>query len=456
MPESTDVRRVLPAIDALLRSKMGDALVREHGRSATLAALRTTLDQARQMLTEGASAPTVEALLGRARTELEARSAVTLLPVINATGIVLHTNLGRAPLSSAVLSAMMAVGQSYSNLEYDLEPGHRGSRYVHAEGLLCQLTGAEAALVVNNNAGAVLLALAALANGREVVISRGQLVEIGGGFRVPDVMAQSGAALVEVGTTNRTYLRDYASAISERTGALLRVHTSNFTIEGFTHQPAPADLAALAREHALILIDDLGSGTLLDTARYGLRHEPMVQESLAAGADVVTFSGDKLLGGPQAGLIVGRAHLLERIRQHPLARALRVDKSTLAGIQANLLHYVREEAEQAIPTWRMLALSEDVISNRAQTVINALGQAGGACTLLPGRSMVGGGSLPQQSLPTTLLALPPRNAEQLAHDLRMGDPPVIARIYEGRVVLDLRTVSEDELDCLVKRLSELL
>ena len=274
----------------------------------------------------------------------------TLLPVINATGVIIHTNLGRAPLSDAARQAMEAVAAGYSNLEYDLEAGERGSRYRHAERLLCRLTGAEAALVVNNNAGAVLLALTALARGRSVIISRGQLVEIGGGFRIPDVLRQSGAQLVEVGTTNRTHLSDYRDAISSETALLLRVHTSNFKQIGFTAEVSLADMVALAHSVGLPVVDDLGSGTLLDTTRYGLSAEPTVQDSVAAGADLVTFSGDKLLGGPQAGLIVGRASLIAELRQHPLTRALRVDKSTLAALQATLLHYAAVRRSARCPS----------------------------------------------------------------------------------------------------------
>ena len=296
---------------------------------------------------------------------LEAATRGTLLSVINATGVIIHTNLGRAPLSQAARQAMEAVAAGYSNLEYDLDVGERGSRYRHAEQLLCRLTGAEAALVVNNNAGAVFLALTALARGRSVIISRGQLVEIGGGFRIPDVLRQSGAQLVEVGTTNRTHLSDFRDAISLETALLLRVHTSNFKQIGFTAEVSLADMVALAHSVGLPVVDDLGSGTLLDTARYGLSAEPTVQDSVAAGADLVTFSGDKLLGGPQAGLIVGRASLIAELRQHPLTRALRVDKSTLAALQATLLHYARGEAEREVPVWRMIATPLEALAARA-------------------------------------------------------------------------------------------
>jgi len=420
-------------------------------------ALRAAQGALREAILRGEAVADMEAAaLVHAERYLEASTQPTLRPVINATGVVLHTNLGRAPLSDAVLEAMRAVGEGYSNLEFDLAAGERGSRYVHAEALLCRLTGAEAALVVNNNAGAVLLVLAALAAGREVIISRGQLVEIGGGFRIPEVMAQSGARLVEVGTTNRTYLRDYEAALSEHTAALMRVHTSNFRLSGFVAQPALRDLVDLAHRKGVWLFDDLGSGTLLDTAPLGLAHEPMVQESLEAGADIVTFSGDKLLGGPQAGFILGRRDLIERLRRFPLTRALRVDKTTLAGIQANLLHYLKGEALREIPIWRMLSLSAEALQERAEAFLLALGPLGARCALWPGRSMIGGGSLPEESLPTTLIALPPGEAEAQARALRLGRPAVVARIAEGRVVLDLRTVLPKEEAALRERLREII
>jgi L-seryl-tRNA(Ser) seleniumtransferase len=339
---------------------------------------------------------------------------------------------------------MAVVGAGYSNLEYDLEAGRRGSRYVHAEALLCRLTGAEAAVLVNNNAGAVLLVLSALAAGQRVIVSRGQLVEIGGGFRIPDVMAQSGALLYEVGTTNRTYVHDYTQAVDGNTAGLMRVHSSNFAQTGFVHQPALAELVEAAHARGLLVLDDLGSGTLLDTAAYGLAHEPTVQESVSAGADVVMFSGDKLLGGPQAGIIVGRAELLAVIRRHPLIRALRVDKTTIAGIQANLLHYVRGEAEARIPVWRILATPVEALHGRAERLVGELQAAGVAAEPVAGRSMVGGGSLPEQSLATWLVSVEVDAAERLAARLRGGSTPVVARVQEGRLLLDLRTVLPDQ------------
>ncbi|HHX65351.1 MAG TPA: L-seryl-tRNA(Sec) selenium transferase, partial [Chloroflexi bacterium] len=405
--------RRLPAVDRVLQEPAVTRWLTDYGRDAVVDAVRDALDELRREIMSAEAAdgtPEMDSVLARVQARLDDMLCPTLEPVINATGVILHTNLGRAPLSDAVLDAMRHVGRGYSNLEYDLEVGGRGSRYVHAEALLCRLTGAEAALLVNNNAGAVLLALSALARGREVIISRGQLVEIGGGFRIPDVMAQSGALLVEVGTTNRTYIADYERAIGEHTAALMRVHSSNFRIMGFSHQPSLFDLVALAHRRSLPLLDDLGSGTLIDTSSFGLPHEPTVQESVAAGADLVTFSGDKLLGGPQAGMIVGRADLVAELRRYPLTRALRVDKTTLAGIKANLLHYLKGEALTHIPIWRMIASSVDEIAERARRLLDALGAPGGRCDLVPGRSMIGGGSLPEESLPTMCIALPQGSA----------------------------------------------
>jgi L-seryl-tRNA(Ser) seleniumtransferase len=451
-----DSLRQLPSVDKLVGSPAAAGWIATYGRALVVEACRKALDALRQEILAGKPYPGEDGVLAAVVGTLENLARPTLYPVINATGVILHTNLGRAPLSAETLEAMRRAGESYSNLEFDLEAGERGSRYVHAEGLLCRLTGAEAALVVNNNAGAVLLVLSALAKGREVIISRGQLVEIGGGFRIPEVMAQSGATLVEVGTTNRTYVADYAAAIGERTVALMRVHTSNFRLTGFTHQPSLGELVQLAHQRGLLLLDDLGSGTLLDTAPFGLAHEPTIQESVAAGADVVTFSGDKLLGGPQAGIILGKAELIARLRRFPLTRALRVDKTTLAGIQANLLHYVKGEAAQKIPIWRMIAMPPEEVTARAKALLASLGPKAAGCALVPGRSMIGGGSLPEESLPTTLIALPSAAPDALAAALRQGRPPIVARVQEGRVLLDLRTVLSGEEEPLAARLRELL
>jgi L-seryl-tRNA(Ser) seleniumtransferase len=349
---------------------------------------------------------------------------------------------------------MTDVARGYSNLEYDLSLGRRGHRTVHSERLLCELTGAESALVVNNNAGAVMLALNGLAQGRGVLISRGQLVEIGGGFRIPDVMRQSGARLIEVGTTNRTHRRDYVRALRKNADAalLLRAHSSNFRVMGFTAEVELSEMVELALERGVQVMDDLGSGTLLDTAEYGLAHEPMVQESVAAGAAVVCFSGDKLLGGPQAGIIVGQAKFVDPLKRHPMARALRADKLCLAGLQATLMHYLKDEATEQVPVWRMISARLDQVDERAQSWLTGLRQAGVEADILDGHSTVGGGSLPGETLPTRLVALSVDNPDGIAQALREGNPPVVARIDEDRLLLDPRTVlPEDEsalLECI--------
>ena len=453
---SQDALRRLPSVDRLLQGEAASRWVAALGRDLVVEACREALEAERRRVLSGEAYAGEEALWADVVARLQATVQPTLRPVINASGVVIQTNLGRSPLSEATLDAMRRAGEGYSNLEYDLAAGERGSRYVHAEALLTRLTGAEAGLLVNNNAGAVLLALSALARGREVIISRGQLVEIGGGFRIPDVMAQSGARLVEVGTTNRTYASDYRTAITDETAALMRVHSSNFRVIGFTHQPTLDELVALAHERGLPLIDDLGSGTLLDTAPYGLAHEPTVQESVAAGADVVTFSGDKLLGGPQAGIIVGRADLVAQLRRHPLTRALRVDKTTIAGIQANLLHYVKGEATREVPIWRMIAATADEVAARARALIAALGEAGARCEVVLGQSMIGGGSLPEETLPTALIAVEISAPSDAARALRLGDPAVVSRVQDDLLLLDLRTVLPREEEALIARLREVI
>jgi len=436
--------RKLPSVDRLLQEEAVAALVAQWGHSLTVGMARETLDDARQAIRDGELCPPREVLVREIEERLMVQVRPTLLPAINATGVIIHTNLGRAPLSAEARAAMDAVAVGYSNLEYDLEAGRRGSRYSHAEELLCRLSGAEAALVVNNNAAAVLLVLTCLARWREVIISRGQLVEIGGGFRIPDVMAQSGATLVEVGTTNRTYVRDYEAAIAEATAALMRVHRSNFHLTGFVHEPRLADLVALARERDLLLLDDLGSGTLLDTAPFGLTHEPTIQESVAAGVSLVTCSGDKLLGGPQAGLIMGRADLIARLKRCPMTRALRVDKTTLAALQATLRHYLLDEATDKVPVWQMIGRSEESLKRQARRWARKLRAEGVDAKVMPGRSTVGGGSLPGETLPSHLVALNVDSPDFVAARLRAGEPPVIARIEEDQLVLDPRTVLPEQ------------
>ena len=443
MPTSPQsLLRQLPSVDRLLQATPLAELIETYNRQMVVDAVRDALDEARAAIRSGAHPPGEDDLIAAAVARVERLIRPTLRPVINATGVIIHTNLGRAPLSRAAIAAMHAVATGYVNLEYDLEAGQRGSRYVHAEALLTHLTGAEAALVVNNNAAAVLLILSTLAREQEVIISRGQLVEIGGGFRIPDVMRQSGARLVEVGTTNRTYIQDYEAAINEQTALLMRVHASNFRQIGFTHQVALEELVGLARERGLWVVDDLGSGSLLDTSTFGLAHEPMPQESIAAGADLVCFSGDKLLGGPQAGIIVGRRELVARLRRFPLTRALRVDKVTLAGLQATLLHYLKGEATREVPIWRMIATPVDALERRAQDWAARLSRFDVHVT--EGESAVGGGSLPGETLPTRLLILRVPSPDRVARRLRAADPPVIARIDQEALVFDPRTVLPEQ------------
>lgn len=443
--------RHLPSVDRLISAAEVQELVKEVGHRTAVTIARTLLDEARAAIRRGEAPPDPQNLARIFRERLMTAARPSLRPVINATGVIVHTNLGRAPLSDAARAAVQAVTQGYCNLEYDLEEGRRGSRYVHAVRLLRDITGAEDALVVNNNAGAVFLALSALASGREVLISRGQLVEIGGGFRIPEIMAASGAVLREVGTTNRTHLRDYEQNIGEQTAMILRVHQSNFRMVGFTTQPSLADLVRLARDRGVWVMDDLGSGTFLDTRPYGLAYEPRVQDSVQAGADVVTFSGDKLLGGPQAGIIVGRAELIARLRQHPLARALRVDKMTLAALEATLAAYRRGTAELEIPVWRMIAAPVERLEERARRWLEALRGARVPATVLSSVSTVGGGSLPGETLPTWALGIRTSHASRLAALLRQGEPPVIARIEEDTVLLDPRTVLPEQDEVVVAR-----
>jgi L-seryl-tRNA(Ser) seleniumtransferase len=447
--------RSLPSVDQLLQQPRVADWINLYGRLLTLEALRFSLQEARESYVEGEPVPGLEPLLSRAEQCLITWSTPSLKPVINATGVILHTNLGRAPLSRAALEAVQTAALGYSNLEYDLHKGGRGSRLVHAEDLLRRLLDVDAALVVNNNAAALLLALTALAHRKGVVIARSQLVEIGGGFRVPDVMKQSGAHLVEVGATNRVHLEDFIQAVEEEKPALLlHAHRSNFALIGFTSEPTLEEMARVAHQAGLPLIDDLGSGSLLDTARFGLGHEPTVQESLEAGADLVCFSGDKLLGGPQAGIIVGNADLIARLRKHPLARALRADKLCLAALSATLLHYLKGEAEREIPVWRMICHSPDEVRLRAQNWAGSLGQG----SVIASKSTVGGGSLPGETLDTYLLALRLPSPNRFLGLLRQAQPPVIARLQDDQVVFDPRTVFAEEesilLDLLMKALSD--
>ncbi|MFP3975411.1 MAG: L-seryl-tRNA(Sec) selenium transferase, partial [Dehalococcoidia bacterium] len=390
-------------------------------------------------MAEGNLPPSFDEIVGQVLGKARDLQRPSLQPVINATGVVLHTNLGRAPLSIDALKAIESVSQDYSNLEFELDTGKRGSRYAHVKQLLCQLSGAEDAMVVNNNASGVLLALSALARRKEVIVSRGEAVEIGGGFRLPEVIRQSGAKLVDVGTTNCTYLTDYEQAITAGTVALLRVHQSNFTVRGHTHSVTLGELAQLGKRYGLPVLEDLGSGCFIDTSRFGLDPEPRVQDTISSGASLAFFSGDKLLGGPQAGIILGRKDLIAKLRKHPLTRAIRIDKLTLAGLAATLNHYLKEEAEQKIPVLRFIATPLSKIDQRANRLVQALGSS---AKVTDGESVIGGGSLAGGTLPTRLVAikLNKGKASQLAQNLRQGNPSIIARVKNDRLFLDLRCV----------------
>ena len=446
--------RSLPSVEQILQTEAAARLIVQFGRPLMLNAIRFTLDEVRARFKSGeiTALPLQDLILIQTESTLTAWTKSTLLPVINAAGVILHTNLGRAPLSDASIRAMDVVSRGYSTLEYDLAKGLRGSRLIHAESLLQKLTGAEAALVVNNCASAVLLVLSALANKKRVVISRSQLVEIGGGFRVPDVMKQSGAKLVEIGTTNKVRVADYEEALEEPTALIMRAHRSNFKLVGFTEEPELKEIVAAAHKTGVPVVDDLGSGALYDTAKYGLAHEPTVQESMQAGADVICFSGDKLLGGPQAGMIIGKADLIAKIRKHPLARAVRADKTCLAGLSATLLHYLKDEAEREVPIVRMMSLTLEQVRGRADAWAAELGQG----LVVAGESTVGGGSLPGESMPTFLLSLEVASVERFLRALRRNNPAIIARTENDKVLLDPRTVLPEQEGALLVGLKNIL
>jgi L-seryl-tRNA(Ser) seleniumtransferase len=443
---------VIPSIDALRQRPAARALEARFGAAATTDALRAAAAGMRLQIAGGdrsaATPDEAAALIERAAAaQLESGFATALVEVVNATGVIVHTNLGRAPLADSAIERVAAIARGYASLEYDLGRGGRGRRDVHAEALLCRLTGAEAAIVVNNNAAATLLMLSALAAGREVIVSRGELVEIGGGFRVPDVMAQSGALLREVGTTNKTRAADYAAAVSERTALILRVHPSNFRIEGFTARPSAAELVEVGRRLNVPVAEDLGSGLLAASDHPLGGVEPTVQETLAAGVDVCCFSGDKLLGGPQAGILAGRKPLIDRMRRHPLMRALRVDKMTYAALEATLVEYAAGREATTVPVQRMLAQTGDAVRARAETFAAALRiDRGWQCEVLDGASAIGGGSAPGHTLPTALVAVARSGLTTTALEsaLRRSTPPIIARVEDDRVLLDFRTILSDQ------------
>jgi L-seryl-tRNA(Ser) seleniumtransferase len=441
--------RNLPGVDKILSNERVQKLAEKYPHELLVGVIREQLDTERALITDGKAAHELDEIITNVEHNVNAIFTSSLRRVINASGVILHTNLGRAPISAEALAAMDEVSRGYSNLEYELESGSRGSRHVHVENLLCRLTGAEAGMVVNNNAAAVLLGLSALAKRKEVIVSRGQAVEIGGGFRIPDVMQQSGAKLIEVGTTNRTYARDFEQAITEKTAGVMRVHSSNFKLVGFTSEVTLEELAETAKKHKIILLDDLGSGCFFDTSIYGLAPEPMVQQSVKAGA-LTFFSGDKLVGGPQAGIIVGEKQYIDKLKRHPLARAMRVDKTRLAGLAVTLMQYLKGEALTKIPVWRMIRTPLEQIEKRAQKWAEAIG---GEAKVVPGETMVGGGSLPGGSLPTRLVAL--SGGGKLAKKLRVLDIPIIGRIEKNVLLLDPRTVLPEEDDIIIKELRTL-
>jgi L-seryl-tRNA(Ser) seleniumtransferase len=444
---------LIPSIEQLRQRPAMRALEARFGPEPTLTSLRAAASSVRSAMNAGDDRLFDQgAVIAQIETStalnLERTFRSTLQTIINATGVVVHTNLGRAPLAEPALDRMVSIGRGYSSLEYDVDRGERGRRDVHAEPLLCRLTGAEAAIVVNNNAAATMLVLAGLAAGREVVVSRGELVEIGGGFRVPDVMAQSGAILREVGTTNKTRASDYAAAVSEKTALILRVHPSNFRIEGFAERPSLPELVAVGRRVSVPVAEDLGSGQLAFLAGHPLAQvEPSVAQTIADGAAVCCFSGDKLLGGPQAGIIAGRAELIDRLRKHPLMRALRVDKMTYAALEATLVEYAAGREVETVPVQRMLCTSRDAIKERAEALAsNLMRLAGWNARLVEGSSAVGGGSAPGIQLPTWLVAVEKSGlrSDTLEQRLRGSTPPIIARIERDRVLLDLRTVLPEQ------------
>jgi L-seryl-tRNA(Ser) seleniumtransferase len=446
---SASLLRQIPAVDELLSRASLRALELRVGRRILVDATRKVLQSLRGRISSGSLAKiSVEMLEREIIAATEATTELSLRPVINATGVILHTNLGRAPLSPEALDHLAAVARGYSNLEYDLGKGERGKRDTHTDRLFAQLLGAERTLVVNNNAAAVFLALNTLAEGGEVIVSRGELIEIGGSFRIPDICAKSGALLREVGTTNRTRIGDYAAAINERTRVLMRVHASNFRIVGFTERPGLGELVELGRKHHLTVLEDLGSGCLEDLAPLGMQDEPTVGPSLKAGVDVITFSGDKLLGGPQAGILVGKREPLEKIRKNPLFRALRVDKLTIAALEATIALYLRGNPK-AVPALRMIHLSAEEITPRAERLAERIrARPEFSARLQDGESVIGGGSTPGQSLPTRLVAVvhARRSATELEALLRKHSPPILTRVERDQLLIDLRTVFDDQED----------
>ncbi len=460
------VLRKIPSVDELLSRPEIESILKVHPRAVVVEAIRKGLGRLREDLLRRPPSEIDESIFSfdsiypRIQKELLLLVQPKLRRAINATGIVIHTNLGRSPLHPLALKHIHDISRAYSNLEYDLHLGERGDRHSHVEGILCRLSGAESAMVVNNNAGAVLLALNTLAEGREVIVSRGELVEIGGAFRIPDVMKRSGALLKEVGTTNRTHLADYQKAIGSQTALLLKVHTSNFRILGFTSSVSLPELVQLGRQYEIPVMEDLGSGCFIDLSQYGLEKEATVPEAVATGVDVVTFSGDKLLGGPQAGILLGKKTVVDAMKINPLTRALRIDKLTLAALESTLLLYLDEKkAMEEIPTLRMIGLDLNQLKRKARRLSKRLaGLKGADVWIREDVSQVGGGALPLQNLPTIVLAIKPSkiSVNQFEESLRRGDPPIIGRIVKDELLLDMRTVFDDEVPLLADGIAKAL
>ena len=448
--------RQLPKVDELKKLPALAELAEEYSDVAVTEGIRRCIARLRQDILSGGveAIPEIRDLCAAVAADVAKKNLPSLRKVINGTGIVLHTNLGRACLSRRAAQAAAEAAGNYSTLEYNVQTGGRGLRYTHVEGLLCQLTGAESALVVNNNASAVLLVLSALTQGGQVITSRGELVEIGGSFRVPDIMEACGAQLKEVGTTNKTHLRDYERAIGPETKALMKVHTSNYRIVGFTETPTRAELVALGHSRGLPVIEDLGSGCLVDLEQFGIYGEPTVQACVKAGVDVLSFSGDKLLGGPQAGIIVGRKELVDKLKKHPLTRAMRVDKMTLAALEATLSAYANGR-EKEIPTIGMLAKTAPELREKAALLADCLHQAGVSAEVIPTEGQVGGGSVPTQTLPSCAVAFS-EHVEALEEKLRLGDPCIVGRIHCGQYLLDVRTLWEEDYPAIVRAVKEAL
>ena len=451
-----ELLRALPKVDLLCQAPELVSLREEYGEKALVEAVRQVIANLRREILAGAvcDIPALDVLRDRVRESVAGNAQPSLRTVINGTGIILHTNLGRSCLSEKAARAAADAARRYSNLEYDIAKGQRGSRYIHIEEILCRLTGAESALVVNNNAAAVLLVLSALTQGGQVVVSRGELVEIGGSFRVPDIMEACGARLKEVGTTNKTHLADYEKAITDETKALMKVHTSNYRIVGFTETPSLASLAELGHRHNLPVIEDLGSGCLVNLEQFGIHDEPSVQDSLKAGVDVVSFSGDKLLGGPQAGIILGKKVYMDKLKKHPLTRAMRVDKMTLAALEATLQSYDQNRLTD-IPVLDMLSASPELLQAKAEKLKSLLAASGIDVSVVSVEGQVGGGSVPNQNLPSFAVALTGQ-VNRLEERLRLGRRPIIGRIHNEAYLLDVRTLWEEDFPVIAAAIKEAL